>query len=85
MPEGLYADETPYVEAIRKLSGNIDITYLRNDEYDDFADLERMFIALEGPVRNVTQRTSAGCWRFRGSLGRKVAGCCSAVSLEILR
>jgi asparagine synthase (glutamine-hydrolysing) len=54
VPEGLYADETPYVEAIRKLSGNIDITYVRNDEYDDFADLERMFIALEGPVRNPT-------------------------------
>ena len=83
VPEGLYADETPYVEAISKLSGDIDITYVRNDEFDDFADLERMFIALEGPVRNPT--TSGGRWQIRGSLERKVAGCCSAVSSEILR
>ncbi len=54
VPEGQYADETPYVEAIRNVAGNIDIAYVRNDEYDDFADLERMFIALEGPVRNPT-------------------------------
>jgi len=54
VPLGRYADETPYVEAIRALSGNIDVTYVRSDEYDDFAELERMFIALEGPVRNPT-------------------------------
>jgi asparagine synthase (glutamine-hydrolysing) len=50
--EGCYADETPYVEAIRNLAGNIDVTYIRNDECDDFADLQRIFVALEGPVRN---------------------------------
>jgi asparagine synthase (glutamine-hydrolysing) len=50
--DGCYADETPYVEAIRQRAGNIDITYIRNDECDDFADLERCFLALEGPVRN---------------------------------
>lgn len=54
VPSGRYADETPYVEEIRKLAGNIDVTYVRNDECDDFADLERLFIALEGPVRNPT-------------------------------
>ena len=54
VPPGHYADETPYVEAIRKLAGNIDVTYVRNDECDDFADLERFFLALEGPVRNPT-------------------------------
>ncbi|MGA8614108.1 MAG: asparagine synthase-related protein [Xanthobacteraceae bacterium] len=50
--DGCYADETPYVEAIRQLAGNIDVTYILNDECDDFADLERCFLALEGPVRN---------------------------------
>jgi asparagine synthase (glutamine-hydrolysing) len=54
VPSGRYADETPYVEAIRKAAGNIDVTYVRNDECDDFADLERLFIALEGPIRNPT-------------------------------
>jgi asparagine synthase (glutamine-hydrolysing) len=52
--DGCYADETPYVEAIRGFVGNIDVTYVRNDECDDFADLERFFLALEGPVRNPT-------------------------------
>ena len=51
---GCYADETPYVEAIRLFAGNIDVTYIRNDEYDDFAELEGFFFALEGPVRNPT-------------------------------
>jgi asparagine synthase (glutamine-hydrolysing) len=54
VPADCYADETPYVEAIRKAAGNIDITYVRNDECDDFADLERVFLMLEGPVRNPT-------------------------------
>jgi len=51
-PRGGYNDETPYVEAIRKMLGNIDITYVRNNEHDDFANLERFFTVLEGPVRN---------------------------------
>jgi asparagine synthase (glutamine-hydrolysing) len=54
VPADCYADETPYVEAIRKAAGNIDLTYVRNDECDDFADLERVFLMLEGPVRNPT-------------------------------
>lgn len=54
VPNGRYADETPYVEAIRGFAENIDVTYVRNDECDDFADLERFFLALEGPVRNPT-------------------------------
>ena len=53
-PHGCYADETPYVDAIQKLAGNIDVEYVRNDECDDFAQLERFFIALDGPVRNPT-------------------------------
>ena len=52
--DGCYADETPYVDAIQKQAGNIDVEYVRNDECDDFAQLERFFIALDGPVRNPT-------------------------------
>jgi asparagine synthase (glutamine-hydrolysing) len=51
-PRGRYNDETPYVEAIRELAGNIDVNYVRSNECDDFADLERFFLALDGPVRN---------------------------------
>ena len=54
LPAGHYGDETPYVDAIAAKAGNIDVTYIRNDEHDDFAELERFFIALEGPVRNPT-------------------------------
>ena len=51
-PRGRYNDETPYVEAIRALAGNIDVNYVRNNDCDEFADLERFFLALEAPVRN---------------------------------
>jgi asparagine synthase (glutamine-hydrolysing) len=54
VPNGHYADETRYVDAIQKAAGNIDVTYVRNDECNDFAELERFFTALEGPVRNPT-------------------------------
>ncbi len=54
VPSGSYADETPYVEAIERASPTINVTYVRNDECNDFAELERFFIALEGPVRNPT-------------------------------
>jgi asparagine synthase (glutamine-hydrolysing) len=54
VPAGHYADETPYVEAILKAAGSIDVTYVRDDADDDMAELDRFFIALEGPVRNPT-------------------------------
>jgi asparagine synthase (glutamine-hydrolysing) len=54
VPAGHYADETPYVDAIARAAGNIDVTYVANDAEDDLADLERFFVALEGPVRNPT-------------------------------
>jgi asparagine synthase (glutamine-hydrolysing) len=53
-PAGHYADETPYVDAISRMAGNIDVTYVRGDACDEFTELERFFIALEGPVRNPT-------------------------------
>jgi asparagine synthase (glutamine-hydrolysing) len=54
VPGGCYADETPYVDAIQRHVGNIDVDYVQNDECNDFAQLERFFIALDGPVRNPT-------------------------------
>ena len=50
--EWLYADETPYVEAIKAAIGNIDVTYVYNNEHDDFAELDRVSLAFEYPVRN---------------------------------
>jgi asparagine synthase (glutamine-hydrolysing) len=52
VPRGRYADEKPFVEEIRRMAGNIDVTYVRNDEVDDFADLERLFLLAEMPIRN---------------------------------
>jgi asparagine synthase (glutamine-hydrolysing) len=54
VPAGHYADETPYVDAIARTLRNIDVSYVENDQCDDFAALERFIIALEGPVRNPT-------------------------------
>ena len=54
VPAGHYADETPYVDAIARALRNIDVSYVENDQCDDFAELERFIIALEGPVRNPT-------------------------------
>ena len=52
VPSGCYADETPYVKEIQNAAGNIDAEYVHDDTCDDFAGLERFFIALDGPVRN---------------------------------
>jgi len=54
VPSGHYADETPYVDAIQKAVPNLDVNFVRGDTSNDFAELERFFIALEGPVRNPT-------------------------------
>ena len=73
VPDGCYADETPYVEAIRKKAGNIDVDYVHTDACDDFAQLERFFTALDGPVRNPTNFgwTMATLQRARAQ-GRRV-------------
>jgi asparagine synthase (glutamine-hydrolysing) len=52
VPAGHYADETPYVDAIARTAGNIDVSYVHSDQGNDFSELERFFVALEGPVRN---------------------------------
>jgi asparagine synthase (glutamine-hydrolysing) len=71
--DGAYADETPYVEAIRKATPSIDVTYVRNDHCDDFGELERIFLALDGPVRNpATLGFMLGLLRSARSQGRRV-------------
>ena len=53
-----------------KLAGNIDVTYVRNDECDDFADLERFFLALEGAGAQSDQsRLDAGDLAARARAG----------------
>jgi asparagine synthase (glutamine-hydrolysing) len=42
------------VEAIRAEIGNIDITYVYNNEHDDFDEIDRVSLAFEYPVRNPT-------------------------------
>jgi asparagine synthase (glutamine-hydrolysing) len=49
-----YFDERPYVEAIRAMIENLDVTYVCSGEHDDFADLDRISRAIDGPVRNVS-------------------------------
>jgi asparagine synthase (glutamine-hydrolysing) len=51
---GWYADETPFVEAIRQAVPTIDVTYVDNSACDDFAELEGVFHATDTPVRNPT-------------------------------
>jgi asparagine synthase (glutamine-hydrolysing) len=55
-PVGLrfYFDERPYVEAIGAMIENLDITYVVSSETDDFADLDRIFLATDVPSRSVT-------------------------------
>jgi asparagine synthase (glutamine-hydrolysing) len=73
VPAGHYADETPYVDAIARAAGNIDVSYVRNDAGDDFAELERFFIALDGPVRNPTNLGWAlAILRLARAQGRRV-------------
>ncbi len=73
VPNGYYADETPYVNAIQGAVRNIDVTYVRNDDCSDFAELERFFIALEGPVRNPTNLGwMLGILRLARAQGRRV-------------
>jgi asparagine synthase (glutamine-hydrolysing) len=52
LPAGTYADETPYVKAIARTLGNVDVDFVRDDAGDALQSLEQIFIALESPVRN---------------------------------
>ena len=74
VPNGCYADETPFVKAIEKAAGNIDAEYVYNDGRHDFARLERFFVAMDGPVRNPDQSgLGAGNSRARAFAGAACA------------
>ena len=51
-PAGTYADETPYVDAIARKLGNVDVEYVHDNAGGALVGLERFFVALDGPVRN---------------------------------
>jgi asparagine synthase (glutamine-hydrolysing) len=73
VPSGSYADETPFVEEIQKTVPSIDVNYVRNDECNDFGELERFFIALDGPVRNPSNLGwMLGVLRLARTQGRRV-------------
>lgn len=73
VPSGYYADETPFVDAIQKAIGNVDVTYVRDDAGNDFAEIERFFAALNGPVRNPTNLGWVlGVLRLARAQGRRV-------------
>lgn len=73
VPAGAYADETPYVEAVARAAGNIDINYAREEAHNGVAELERFFLALEGPVRNPTTLGSIlAILRLARAQGRRV-------------
>jgi asparagine synthase (glutamine-hydrolysing) len=71
LPPGTYADETPYVEKIVGMLGNVDVEYVRDETNDDFAALERVFIALDGPVRNPSNLN----WMLAILNHARMAGC----------
>lgn len=52
LPPGCYADGRPYVEMIQQRAGNIDVEYICTGDCDDFAAIERVFLATNAPVRN---------------------------------
>jgi asparagine synthase (glutamine-hydrolysing) len=51
-PPGSYVDETHFVNAIVRAVGSVDVTFVRGTESNVCADLDRLFVALAGPVRN---------------------------------
>lgn len=51
MHESLVADETPYIEAVREYTGNIDVTYCRLDDRHSLCDTSRMMSILEQPYK----------------------------------
>ncbi len=75
VPNGAYADETPYVDAIQRTVPTIDVSYVRNDEYNDFASWTVFFIALDG--RCAIRPISAGSWACCEWRARKAAVFCS--------
>ena len=51
LPKYQVADEREYIEAIREYSGNIDITYCRNDGKNSVSDIDFILNVLEQPYK----------------------------------
>ncbi len=51
LPSGWIADETPYIEAVREHSGNIDVTYCRAEGKHPLSGTDRLLAVLEQPYK----------------------------------
>jgi asparagine synthase (glutamine-hydrolysing) len=56
VPPGAYADETPFVEAIAAMHGNLDLNLMRTDGQLFLDELDILFPHLEAPLRNTSNR-----------------------------
>lgn len=56
VPEGRYADETPYVSAVARFHPNIDLTFVRTEGGTFLDGLEESFTHREAPFRNAFNR-----------------------------
>ena len=53
-PAGSYIDPSPYVEAVCRRFQNISPAYVHSDAEANESDLDRLHLALQGPIRNPT-------------------------------
>jgi len=53
LPAYKLADETPYIEAVREHTGNIDVTYCRSEGKHALSDTNRLLVMLEQPYKVV--------------------------------
>jgi len=53
LPSRRIADETPFIEAVREHSGNIDVTYCRFSDKHPLSDIERFISVFEQPYKIV--------------------------------
>ena len=51
LPARSLADETPYIEAVREHTGNIDVTYCRSEGKHSLSDTDRLLAMLEQPYK----------------------------------
>ena len=53
LPACRLADETPYIEEVRKHAGNIDVIYCRMDGKHSLSDTDRLLAILEQPYKTI--------------------------------
>jgi asparagine synthase (glutamine-hydrolysing) len=56
VPKGRYADETPFVQAMARMYGNIDLHFVHSSPEAYLNGLDGFFEAIEAPVRNASNR-----------------------------